>query len=82
MGAFKWIFGFLGWVTWGPIGAILGYVSGAAIERSIENVKQISGAGTSDSGQYSSQRGSYSGTRGYSASEQRNSFLVSLLVLS
>ena len=34
MGAFKWIFGFLGWVTWGPIGAILGYVSGAAIERS------------------------------------------------
>lgn len=82
MGAFKWIFGFLGWVTWGPIGAILGYVSGAAIEKSIGNVKQISGEGTPGSGQYSSQRGPYSGTRGYSASEQRNSFLISLLVLS
>ena len=59
MGSAKWIAGFLGWVSWGPIGALLGFVVGSVIDSAIEG-----------------------GQRSFSATEQRNSFLVSLLVLS
>ena len=64
MGAGKWIGGFLGWVTLGPIGALLGFWFGAAVDGYIDRERQGEGSTT------------------YSASEQRNSFLVSLLVLS
>ncbi|MBO4475678.1 MAG: TerB family tellurite resistance protein [Bacteroidales bacterium] len=97
MGAFKWLAGLLGWVSWGPIGGLLGYFAGAFVERSLDAARRLGtgsgpfgspdsdfssagGFGSADSG-YSS--GGYSsGSRQYSATEQRNSFMVSLLVLS
>ena len=81
MGAFKWIAGFLGWVTWGPIGALLGFLAGSAIEDYIEGARQLPGGASSSPHSYS-QSQQHTGTRGYTAKEQRNSFLVSLLVLS
>ena len=68
MGAGKWIGGFLGWVTLGPIGALLGFWFGSAVDGYFERSRE-----TSDN---TSRRNTYN------ASEQRNSFLVSLLVLS
>jgi len=87
MGSTKWIVGFLGWVAFGPIGALLGFMLGSAVEDHIEAARQLRGdSSRSSGGSYtntqSSQRTSSSGTRGYTANEQRNSFLVSLLVLS
>ena len=81
MGSFKWIAGFLGWVTWGPIGALLGFLAGSAIDGYIEMSHQLPG-GDTDSQQTYSRSQQRTGTRGYTAAEQRNSFLVSLLVLS
>lgn len=84
MGTMKWIVGLLGWVAWGPIGAILGYLAGTVIEQQIEAARQI----TAGSGEQQAGQGRYSqsqttgGTRRYSAGEQRNSFFVSLLILS
>lgn len=75
MGAGKWIGGFLGWVTLGPIGALLGFWFGAAVDGYIDHARQI-GDGSQAGG-----AGAYRRTA-YSAAEQRNSFLVSLLVLS
>jgi len=74
MGAGKWIAGFLGWVAFGPIGALLGFMVGSALDSYIEQARQLP-----DSDSYDTR--TYSRTT-YSASEQRNSFLVSLLVLS
>ena len=95
MGKTKWITGLLGWVTGGPIGALIGYLVGAAVETYIEMARQIPGGSSSEGASRSGQGGSYrqggyaqggSGyqrtTGGYSATEQRNSFMVSLLVLS
>ena len=76
MGTAKWIAGLLGWVAFGPIGALLGVIAGSVIEGAVEAAHQISG-GAAPGG---AQGGGYRG--GYGASEQRNSFLVSLLVLS
>lgn len=73
MGAGKWIGSLLGWVTMGPIGALLGFWFGSAVDGYLERARELSGEGPSKA------------TRGrttYSASEQRNSFMVSLLVLS
>ena len=95
MGTTKWITGLLGWVTGGPIGALIGYLVGAAVETYIEMARQIPGGSSGEGASRSGQGGSYrqggyaqggSGyqrtTGGYSATEQRNSFMVSLLVLS
>ena len=85
MGAFKWIGGLLGWVSGGVIGALIGYLFGSLVENGFDAMRQL-GSGTSD-GNGGSSSGSYSGARttyrrtGYSAEEQRNSFMVSLLVL-
>ena len=68
MGIFKWITGILGWVTLGPIGGLIGYIFGSLFEGRAEIPFQ--------EGETASSR------RTFSASEQRNSFLVSLLVLS
>jgi DnaJ like chaperone protein len=84
MGAARWIVGFLGWVTFGPIGALLGYLAGSYIEDKIDFARQIGDGSSASSrqrqttGQY--QRGNTS--RRYTQTEQRNSFYVSLLVLS
>ena len=76
----KWIAGFLGWVSWGPIGALLGFLIGSVLDRTLDAARQLTGdeaqPGTTGGWQRTT------GSRGYSAGEQRNSFLVSLLVLS
>ena len=90
MGSAKWIGGFLGWVAWGPIGAIIGYLLGKAVETYIDGSHQLPGgnsAGRQGGGyqQQTGQQGGYQRTttnRRYTADEQRNSFFVSLLVLS
>ena len=69
MSAGKWIGGLLGWVAFGPIGALLGFWFGSAVDGIIERSGLLSGGATPNTGTYS-------------AAEQRNSFLVSLLVLS
>ncbi len=82
MGAFKWIAGFLGWVTWGPIGALLGFMAGSVIDSYIGVSNQLPGGDSSSQQTYSRAEQQRTGARGYTAEEQRNSFLVSLLVLS
>ena len=74
MGYGKWSGGFLGWVTWGPIGALLGFWLGSTVDEYIERSRQLSDGGSSNANTYKRST--------YTASEQRNSFLVSLLVLS
>ena len=78
MGSAKWIAGLLGWVAFGPIGALLGFFAGAMWDGAID-VARLLGEGASPDQTY---RRSSSGARAYSAEEQRNSFFVSLLVLS
>ncbi len=36
----RWIAGFLGWVTGGPIGALIGYLLGSAVDSYIEMARQ------------------------------------------
>lgn len=43
MGTAKWIAGLLGWVAFGPIGALLGVIAGSVIEGAVEAAHQISG---------------------------------------
>ncbi|MBQ6086938.1 MAG: TerB family tellurite resistance protein [Bacteroidales bacterium] len=113
MGSARWIGGFLGWVAWGPIGALIGYLLGSALESVIDVSRQIPGGNdgpfqgggygrntggygtgtggygrTTGTGGYGTGTGGYGtggygrSTGGYTADEQRNSFFVSLLVLS
>lgn len=80
MGTLKWITGFLGWVTFGPIGALLGFLFGSVAETGLEAIRQL-GSGQGEGPQAETYRRTYR-TGGYSPTEQRNSFMVSLLVLS
>ena len=89
MGSAKWIVGLLGWVAWGPIGALLGFLAGSAVDRYIEIARQLPGYGDGParSGnpwqqQSGNPRPQGTSSRGYTAEEQRNSFFVSMLVLS
>ena len=96
MGAIKWIAGVLGWVAWGPIGALIGYLLGKAVDTYIDGSHQLPGGDgweqrQSGQGSYRQQTGQGPYDRGtstqsrqgrYTADEQRNSFFVSLLVLS
>lgn len=81
MGAIKWIAGFLGWVTMGPIGALLGFITGSVVESGIESAKHITSGQT---GGWTTGNQTTGGCyrRTTSTQEQRNSFFVSLLVLS
>ena len=78
MGKAKWIAGFLGWVSGGPIGALIGFALGAFVDLQFDVMKRLSG--NTDSGAGTWQRTSTN--RRYTTEEQRNSFMVSLLVLS
>ena len=91
----KWIGGFLGWVAWGPIGALIGYLLGKAVDTYIDGSHQLPGGDgwerQQEQGSYRQQTGRGPYTQGqstqsrqnrYTADEQRNSFFVSLLVLS
>lgn len=75
MGSAKWIAGILGWAAWGPIGALIGFVAGAILDSQVQVMRVL----TSEA-----QRGAQTNStrRTYTATEQRNSFFVSLLVLS
>lgn len=83
--AFKWILGAVGWVLGGYIGGIIGFFIGTAIDGG-SNLRIGTGSdggwtGGGSQGGYSG--GGYTGgRRPYTQSEQRNSFLISLLVLS
>lgn len=74
----RWIFGFLGWAIFGAMGGIVGYLAGTALDifasaaNTSANDDQYSGGGNSYS------RSSSSDYR----TGQRNSFIMSLLVLS
>jgi len=82
MGVGKWISGFLGWMMFGPIGALAGFVLGALVEKGA-TFTQIGG---DDSSPYGTGSGSPNGTGGYTREQQRtgqrNSFFMSLLILS
>ena len=88
----KWIAGLLGWVAYGPIGALLGYFLGSFIDKSIDAARQIGSGSAPGSGYGTGSRTTYDGSGGawnqqggprtYTTTEQRNSFFVSLLVLS
>ena len=91
MGSTKWITGFLGWVAFGPIGGLIGFLLGKAVETYIDGARQLPGGDDTytqqGSGQqYQRRTGPQYQQRtqrgGYTANEQRNSFFVSLLVLS
>ncbi len=98
MGAFKWLAGLIGWAAWGPLGGLLGYLAASFVDSTLNAARRLSGgdtdsgyrtggygpgAGFGAGGGYASggyrQGGAYGG---YSATEQRNSFFISLLVLS
>lgn len=64
MGAGKWISGVLGWIVLGPIGGLVGFLLGAAVELGSESET------------------SHSSSKEQQMKGQRNSFLMSLLVLS
>lgn len=68
MGLGKWLMGAFGWAMFGPIGGIIAFLIGSGLE----NTRVfVSGSSTGD--------GSFNS---YSGNEQRNSFMISLLVLS
>ena len=79
MGKIKWIAGVIGWVAWGPIGALIGYFFGSFVDKQIDSFHLLGDkSGGSQSGTWQRSTGS----RTYTAGEQRNSFLISLLVLA
>lgn len=88
MGTFKWIGGLLGWAAFGPLGGLIGYLLGSAVENGLNTMiisggSPFNGTGGSQSGPTGGTGGYGTGrTGGYTATEQRNSFMVSLLVLS
>lgn len=73
MGSIRWITGFLGWAAGGFIGSLLGYFAGAMAEHGIEFARQMASGNAAGS----EGRGANNNAAG-----QRNSFMISLLVLS
>ena len=84
MGLGKWIGGFLGFMSAGPLGALAGIVLGGVFDSMLDAVNTPETQGTFDgqSGFESQSYGgqSYSQQRSYQG--QRNSFLFSMLVLA
>ena len=77
---FRFIFGAIGWAAGGFIGGLIGFALGSFVDGATSQKTIGAGSGSSTGGGYSG--GGYSGRRTYTTNEQRNSFLVSLLVLS
>lgn len=77
---FRFIFGAIGWAAGGFIGGLIGFALGSFVDGATSQKTIGAGSGSSAGGGYSG--GGYSGRRTYTTNEQRNSFLVSLLVLS
>lgn len=86
MGVGKWIGGFFGFMSGGPLGALAGYAIGWLFEKGAEGFSD-NADNTFDNGTYRNSN-AYGGNTygGYSAQQQyegeRNSFLFSLLVLA
>lgn len=79
MSAGKWIGGFLGFITAGPLGALAGYALGSLFDRGLDEVNR------DDAGQqygYAGQQYSHSEQRRRTYEGERNSFMFSLLVLA
>jgi DnaJ like chaperone protein len=79
----KWLFGFLGWAIFGPMGAILGFLAGTVFDVITDSGRQIGGGGSAYGGNNYSGR-SYTGSTNSDTyrTGQRNSFMMSLLVLA
>ena len=75
----KWIGGFLGFMSGGPLGALAGIVLGSIFDSMLDSVNTPGTQGTFD-GQSGFQSQTYSQQRSYQG--QRNSFLFSMLVLA
>jgi DnaJ like chaperone protein len=85
MGSLKWLAGLLGWASMGPLGGLLGFFLGSAIETYIGMSRQLPGGDSSSesyTGRGYNRTGGSASRGGYTATEQRNSFFMSLLVLS
>jgi len=78
MGLGKWIGGYLGWITLGPFGGVIGFLIGAAIDSMSSDV-----TGQTDFGTHYYNNNS-SSTQDYQTQQQgdRNSFLLSMLMLA
>lgn len=74
MAAGKWIGGFLGWITGGPLGALAGIAIGALFDYGMNSVNTEDNSGTFNYNGGRGERPLYEG--------QRNSFLFALLVLA
>ncbi len=74
MAAGKWIGGFLGWITGGPLGALAGIAIGALFDYGIDSVNTEANSGTFNYAGGRDENPPYEG--------QRNSFLFALLVLA
>ena len=79
MGVGKWITGFLGWVMFGPIGGLVGFFLGSLFDGG-SFIQIDDGTQPPYGGNTGGNAGGY--TREQQRTGQRNSFLMSLLVLS
>ena len=77
MGSRKWLYGVLGWVFFGPMGALLGFLVGSVSDAG----GKLIGQGNSDAGTSWRRTGGRVSDEQYRNS-QRNSFMMSLLVLA
>ena len=93
MAAGKWIGGFLGFITAGPLGALAGFALGSLFDHGLDEVnresynnREYDDAYSAYSGQSRHNQQGYHNPNGYSQQQsyegQRNSFMFSLLVLS
>ncbi len=85
MAAGKWLGGFLGFITGGPLGALAGFVLGSIFDYGLNAVNATDGNGNTDRNNNNYQNNfQYSNryTRQQMYEGQRNSFLFSLLVLA
>ncbi len=74
----KWIGGYLGWSAFGPIGALIGFIVGTIFDAATDGdgTPRLEGSGGS------SFTGNTRQTRGNTREGDRNSFLLSMLVLA
>ena len=79
MSAGKWIGGFLGFITAGPLGALAGYALGSLFDRGLDEVNRDDAAQQYG---YAGQQYSHSEQRRRTYEGERNSFMFSLLVLA
>ena len=78
----RWLFGFLGWAFFGPMGAIVGFLAGTVFDVFSDSGRTEIGSGSTSGGTIYGR--SYSGSSNSDSyrTGQRNSFMMSLLVLA